>query len=568
MQKKDTQNYSNIILFVIFILATILRFSPIFWRRDFWYDEAFTGIITRMSWSEMWWMIFHDVHPPLYYYLLKPWAALFNYSAFGFRSFSVLFGLLSIWSIYYIGKKIFNEKVGLTGAFLMTISPFAVQYSQEARMYALFGFISLWLTYFFIKALRGNNWRYWIIWGILGVLFLYTHYLALFTFVIFYLVALGYQFMFAGTPPQLPFTKEGEKNAFKKRAEESVSLTKEKKGVALLTEKQRRNTNNSKDGFLFKDENGVLIPPFEKGGTGGIFGKRVQLLFINKKFIGAVAIIVVAFILWLPALKQHLSREGLGWVPVVYVSETPRTMQFFLYGHQPGKILEPIPNEFRNLNFTLSNEQPGNLFDGASLGLIFLLIIFFGILKLWRENKYRQEIFILTGLSFGVLLFLTLLSQIGWRFYVARYFMATAVLIYLLLAVVIAHFNKWWRWAILGFYVLTLFWLKPIPYDHSWTDVLRDNELVNNETIVIADNAFEYATARFHFGEGRVKLYNRGEPDQDLSAWIIVEPEDQITTLDNYINQQNVIYVGAGDCHWNQYQLQPAKKIGRLQVCG
>ena len=506
---KIKKYYNQIFLGITLLIAIILRFSPMFWQRDFWYDEAFTGIITRMSWSKMWWMIFHDVHPPLYYYLLKPWAGLFHYSVFGLRSFSVLFGVLSIISIYWIGKKLFSERIGLISAFLMTISPFAIQYSQEARMYSLFGFLSLWLVYFFIQALQKNDWKNWLAWGVLGVLFLYTHYLALFTFVIFYLTALGYQLFF-----------------------------------------QKKKNIQDKDSFsawiklIFKN------------------------VFINKKFVVAVGIIGLFFVLWLPALKQHMSREGLGWVPVVYLSEIPSTLQFFFYGHQPGKILEPIPNEFRNIHFSLSHEQAGNLFDGASLGLLILLTLLAGSIRVWKKNKkYRPALFILTSLSFGVLTFLILLSQIGLRFYVARYFMATAVLIYLLLAVVISQFKIDWQRAVLGFYVLTLLWLKPIPYDTSWHNVKNDIDLVNAQTIIIADNAFEYATARFHFGEGRVKLYNRGEPDQDLSLWIIIRPTDQISSLDKYLDNPNVIYVGAGDCHWNQYQLQKVKKVGRLQIC-
>jgi len=499
---KNKKNIDRLIFGVLLVLGALLRFGKMFWQRDFWYDEAFTGIIARMSWSEMWWMIFHDVHPPLYYYLVKPWAGLFNYSSFGFRSFSAVLGILSIVSIYWIGRKMFSARVGLLSAFFLAVSPFAVQYSQEARMYSLFGLVSLWLVYFFLKALKTDEWKYWLGWGVLGVIFFYIHYLALFTFVVFYFVALGYK---------------------------------------LIFEKERAREN-----FFFFSFKKILI---------------------GKKFIIAVGFIVFAFVLWLPAFKQHLSREGLGWVPVAYLSDLPETLQFFFYGHQPGKILEPIPNEFRNLSFSLSNEKSGNLFDGSSIGLLILLVIAVGLIILWQRKKYRREVFVISTLSFGTLLFLILLSQVGWRFYVARYFMATAVIIYLLLSVVVSQWRMKGRIFVVVFYVLSLAWLKPIPYDSSWSFVRDDAELVNPQTVVIADNAFEYATARFYFGEGRVKLYNRGEPEQDFSLWIIVKKEDQIKNLDNFISKSNVIYVGAGDCHWNQYQLQPLKKVGRLQVC-
>ncbi len=500
MYNKIKQNKDSIFLAGILILALILRFSKMLWQRDFWYDEAFTGIITRMSWPEMWWMIFHDVHPPFYYYILKLWASMFDYSLFGLRSFSILMGMASVWSIYWIGKKLFSERVGLVSSFFMAVSPFAVQYSQEARMYALFGFISLWLTYFFIKSLQTNFWRYWLSWGGVGVVFLYTHYLALFTFIIFYLTAFGYK---------------------------------------IMTRKKHE----------------------------GVINSITKAIYIDKKFIVAVGIIIVAFVIWLPAFKEHRSREGLGWVPVVYISEIPQTLQFFLYGHQPGKILNPIPNNFNSINLSLSKEDSGNLFDGSSLGLVFLIITIIGIISLWRRNKHRQEVFILVSLIFGVLLFLGLLSQIGWRFYVARYFMATAVLVYLLLAVIIAGSNKLWRWIILVFYILTLMWLKPIPYEHSWIDILNDKKLIKEDTVIVVDNAFEYATARFHFGEGRVKLYNRGEPDQDLSSWIIIKKGDQINSLDSNLLNSNIFYIGAGDCHWNKYHFYFVKQVGRLKIC-
>jgi len=49
--------------------------------------------------------------------------------------------------------------------------------------------------------------------------------------------------------------------------------------------------------------------------------------------------------------------------------------------------------------------------------------------------------------------------------------------------------------------------------------------------------------------------------------WIIVKPEDQIVELNNYLQEKSVIYIGAGDCNWNQYQLTPIKKVGSLQIC-
>ena len=61
--------YVLIIFLLIFIAGIYLRVTPALSERDYWYDEAFTGILLQQSWGEMNQMIFDDVHPPLYYWL-------------------------------------------------------------------------------------------------------------------------------------------------------------------------------------------------------------------------------------------------------------------------------------------------------------------------------------------------------------------------------------------------------------------------------------------------------------------------------------------------------------------
>ena len=483
----------------ILILAVTLRFSKMIWERDFWYDEAFTGIITRMSWEKMWWMIFHDVHPPLYYYLLKPWASLFDYSVFGFRSFSAVLGVLGVVSIYWVGKKLFNEKVGLLASFFMAISPFAILYSQEARMYSLLGFLIIWWAYFLIKSLKSDKLSDWLWWALFSILCLYTHYLAIFFLVMAGVTFIGYKLVFS---------------------------------------------RNKKDSLVTKVKNIVTA----------------------WKFMGAVLIIGVAFSLWLPAFQQHTSRKGLGWIPVAYIGDIPESLQVFFLGHSPSTMAIAEANKFRELPFAFDGEVPGTLLGNSTVGLVILIILMVGHINLWRKNKWRKEVFVITGLSFGVLIFLILLSQIGKRFYVDRYFTPVAMLIYLLLAMVIGQLRIKWQWIAVVSYVGILLWLRPIVFDSSWGNILSDSTMINEKTTVITDNAFEYTTARFHFGEGRVKLYNQGDPEQDLSMWIVVKPEDHITRLDKYLQKENVVYVGSWGYSWKGFDLQTLKDVGRLKI--
>jgi len=181
------------LLLLILMLAIAVRLGPVLFQRDLWYDEAFTGILLRQEWGQMNQMIFDDVHPPLYYWLAKPWSGMFGYTPFGVRSFSMLFGIATVASIFWIGKKIFNTRAGLLAASLVAFSPFAIQYSQEARMYALFGFLFLWSVWFFLRALETGKTQYYLGWGIFSGLAFYTHYLSLFFFVLFYLTYVIYR---------------------------------------------------------------------------------------------------------------------------------------------------------------------------------------------------------------------------------------------------------------------------------------------------------------------------------------------------------------------------------------
>jgi len=64
---------------------------------------------------------------------------------------SAIFGLLSILMAYQLGKKIFNQKVGLLTAFMMAFSHFEVGWSRTARMYTLLQFLTLIFIYIFIR---------------------------------------------------------------------------------------------------------------------------------------------------------------------------------------------------------------------------------------------------------------------------------------------------------------------------------------------------------------------------------------------------------------------------------
>lgn len=88
--------------------------------------------------------------------------ALFGESEVAIRLPAFLLGVLSIPLIYKVGKELFDERVGLVSAFLLSISTYHIWWSQQARGYIGLVFFSLLSLLFFLKAIKSDKNRYWL----------------------------------------------------------------------------------------------------------------------------------------------------------------------------------------------------------------------------------------------------------------------------------------------------------------------------------------------------------------------------------------------------------------------
>src|SRR4051812_35613993 len=75
-------------------------------RQCLWFDEAFSWRLTRFSWLEMIDRAKQDVHPPLYYILLKAWIAVFGDSVFAMRLLSVCWFGAGLWFVYQFCREV------------------------------------------------------------------------------------------------------------------------------------------------------------------------------------------------------------------------------------------------------------------------------------------------------------------------------------------------------------------------------------------------------------------------------------------------------------------------------
>lgn len=140
-------------LFLSVVIGLILRLINLI-KYDLWFDEIapLLGFIVCGS----------RIPPYFLYNLFLQYWQFFGRSELVLRLSSVCFGVASILMIYLLAKKLFNAKVAYISAFLLSISPLHIYYSQELRMYSLVVFFVMLSTYLFIKAIEGHSCRYWI----------------------------------------------------------------------------------------------------------------------------------------------------------------------------------------------------------------------------------------------------------------------------------------------------------------------------------------------------------------------------------------------------------------------
>lgn len=190
------------ILLVIFLVAALLRLwslgSADMINDEIYYTFRSIGYLDYVGVNEqttpLYWfdplpgwahLSFHD-HPPLVFLIQYLFLNLFGVSVFVARLPFVLAGLGSVFLIYLITKKLFDQKTGLVAAALLAVTPLAVWTSRVALMEGIVIAFMLLAWYLFLRAL--DEPMYWYGWGIaIGLSFLakYTAFPLLFIFILY-----------------------------------------------------------------------------------------------------------------------------------------------------------------------------------------------------------------------------------------------------------------------------------------------------------------------------------------------------------------------------------------------
>lgn len=172
------KEYFKKLYWALLLLAAVV-YGILALDHSIWADEAYTFAMLHHSFPEIWRITAADVHPPLYYFLLKLLTMPFGYHMLPVRLFSAAQYLLLLavggWQI----KQLFGEKTAILFMSLFFLFPFGQTYAAEARMYslaALFVFLNALFAY---RCRISGGWKNWAGFAVFGVCAAYTHYFAL-----------------------------------------------------------------------------------------------------------------------------------------------------------------------------------------------------------------------------------------------------------------------------------------------------------------------------------------------------------------------------------------------------
>lgn len=162
----------------LFLLAALLRFYYID-AQSLWSDEGNSVAMAPRAPLEIIQRTAQDIHPPLYYLTLHAWSRFVGTSVVAVRALSALFGVLTVALTAALGWRIGGWRVAFFATLAAALSPFAIHYSQETRMYIMVTMLGAasWLA--FSRGVRARMANLGLVfYFFITLALIYTHYYA------------------------------------------------------------------------------------------------------------------------------------------------------------------------------------------------------------------------------------------------------------------------------------------------------------------------------------------------------------------------------------------------------
>ena len=162
MQRKKS-SWLTLFMMALMAIGFWYRIYGLNNNNSFWTDENHLAIFARAI-LEKGKPILANGYSTGTYQWLQYWlsaisARIFGLNEFAIRFPSVIFGVLTIWAVYLLGKELFNKNIGLVAAALITFLKIEILWSRQARPYQALQFffvLGAWFIYKLAKEEKFN----------------------------------------------------------------------------------------------------------------------------------------------------------------------------------------------------------------------------------------------------------------------------------------------------------------------------------------------------------------------------------------------------------------------------
>ena len=170
---RPADRLGDVVLAAVVVVGVVARFVQ---RSPLWLDEALSVNIARLPVGDLLDALRHDGHPPLYYLLLHGWMEVVGESDVAVRALSGLISVAALPLAWIAGRRLAGPAGARWSLAVAALSPFAVRYATEARMYSLVMLLVLAGYLVLTDALRRPTWPRLAAVAALSGLLLVTHY--------------------------------------------------------------------------------------------------------------------------------------------------------------------------------------------------------------------------------------------------------------------------------------------------------------------------------------------------------------------------------------------------------
>ena len=177
---RDRLRTLDVVLVLVIVLAAVLRFWNI-GHQSLWYDEWVTAddLSKRLAQMVLVAVPQNEGSPPLYFLFGWAWVRILGDGDAVLRSLSAIFGVATVPVAYPLARDCGSAAPSPGSRRCSSrVNPLLIWYSQEARPYALFGFLGSLSLLLCVRAVNDDRTSNFVWWGLAAAATLGTHYYA------------------------------------------------------------------------------------------------------------------------------------------------------------------------------------------------------------------------------------------------------------------------------------------------------------------------------------------------------------------------------------------------------